>query len=231
MLSRRRRRILITASTIAILIALGIAVWQDWLNSERTAAIAALLSLATAAAAWEATARASDIAETLATIERDRWHTELTPNLDVEIRRPSAGARATLKVTLQGPAALERLDGIIVTVRDDGLDRTPLTPPPPTVEDVAQQIWGPLHFIPGIDGVTDPGRATPSFALELGDYRPFDMRNTQPPPWQEDSEANARWRDEYRNQTVRLKIECRREGHKPWFIHKELPIHSIWAEL
>ncbi|WP_344425274.1 hypothetical protein [Streptomyces lavendulocolor] len=186
----------------------------DRLSGEQVAVVAAAGSLVAAVASWAATSRASDTAEVLAAIERGRWHAELTPDLQVSISPPSPGSnRYALQVVLVGPTALEGLDSVTITIRDDDVDRTPRTPPPPTAEDVARQIWGPLHFIPGIDGVRDPGRATPAFALEHGRTRRFDMRRTQPPFWWSNPGAAIQWNLEYiRNQHVHLWIECRAPG-------------------
>ncbi|MEU8525236.1 hypothetical protein AB0C77_06480 [Streptomyces sp. NPDC048629] len=201
----------------------------DWLSGDQLGAVAAVASVVAAVAAWAATSRAADTAEALAAIEHDRWHVELTPQIEVTVHRPSPGERATFILKLMGPAGLDGLDAITIQIRDDNIDRTPRTAPPPTAEDVAAHIWGPLQFIPGIDNVEAPGRDTPPFPLEPGRAKVFDMTNTQNPSWYEGDDAARRWRSEVRKQPVRLWIECRKEGHKPWFIHKEVPIQSGWA--
>lgn len=59
--------------------------------------------------------------------------------------------------------------------------------------------------------------------------RPFAMTNTVRPFWWDDDDATRRWRLEVRDQPVRLWIECRLEGHKPWFIYHEAKIESPFA--
>ncbi|MFF0426921.1 hypothetical protein ACFYUJ_21215 [Streptomyces sp. NPDC004520] len=225
------RQIWPAAVAMALVIAGIVTMRADWLAADDANVLVAGGALLAALASWAATSRASDTAEALALIERERWHRELTPQVEVEIRRPAAGERAWFRLKLVGPVGLDRLDSVVVTVRNDEVDRTPLTAPPPTAQDVMRQIWGPLQFTPGIDDVAEPGRETPAFVLERDDVKRFDMRNTRPPFWWTDETATARWRDEYRNQKVRLKIECRVDGHKPWYIYRELPVRSQWAEL
>ncbi|TXS19588.1 hypothetical protein EAO71_33795 [Streptomyces sp. ms191] len=203
--------------------------YMKWLDGDQLGVIAAVASVIAAVAAWKATSRASDTAEAMAAIERNRWHAELTPQLEVTVHRPSPGRRATFKIRLIGPVGLELLDAVTIRIKDDGVDRTPLTAPPPTAEDVAAQIWGPLCFTPGIDDVAAPGRSTPLFRLEKGDFKVLDMTNTQAPFWWDDNDAQERWRGEVKEQPVRLRIECRLKGHKPWFVHRELQIESTWA--
>ncbi|MFB7589391.1 hypothetical protein [Streptomyces sp. NPDC056169] len=225
------RRAWPAAVAVALVIAGVVTIRADWLAADDANVLVAGGALMAALASWAATSRASDTAEAVASIERERWHRELTPELAVSIVRPAPGERAWFRAKLTGPVGLDRLDAVVVTVRDDEVDRTPRTAPPPTAEDVAQHIWGPLRFTPGIDDVAEPGRATPAFSLERDDLRRFDMTNTHEPPWWSDDQARERWRGEYRNQKVRLKIECRLKGHRPWFIYKELPINSRWTEL
>lgn len=201
----------------------------DWLNGDQLGVVAAVASVVAAAAAWAATSRAADTAEALAAIEHDRWHVELTPQLEVKVHRVAQTERATLTVKLTGPPGLEHLDAVTVLIRDDDVDRTPRTAGPPTAADVAAHIWGSLCFTVGIDGVVAPGRGTPPFAISPGSVKKFDMTNTKAPFWHTDNDAQRRWRLEVRNQPVRLKIECRLEGHKPWFLYPEVKVQSGFA--
>ncbi|MFE7580791.1 hypothetical protein ACFU5Y_04395 [Streptomyces gardneri] len=224
-----KRRLGAAGMLVVAAVALEITRREAWLDGDQLGVIAAVASVVAAVAAWKATSRASDTAEAMAAIERDRWHVELTPQLEVHVRRPSVGERATLSIKLMGPPGLERLDAVTIQIRDDDVDRTPRTAGPPTAADVAAHIWGPLNFIPGIDNVPAPGRTTPPFPLEVGRMRPFAMTNTMRPFWWDDDDATRRWRLEVRDQPVRLWIECRLEGRKPWFIYREAKIESPFA--
>ncbi|HEY9372596.1 hypothetical protein [Streptomyces sp.] len=223
------RRAWVGSAALVALAALGAAKKMDWLNGDQLGVIAAVASVFAAAASWAATSRAADTADAVAAIERDRWHVELTPILEVEVHRLGTTERASLTLKLVGPPGLEQLDAVTVLVRDDDVDRTPRTAAPPTAEDVAAHIWGPLRFTPGIDDVAEPGRVTPVFPLAPATVKKFDMTNTHAPFWHTDDDAERRWRIEVRDQPVRLKIECRLEGHKPWFLYPEVKIRSGFA--
>ncbi|MEW2317064.1 hypothetical protein [Streptomyces bauhiniae] len=210
--------------TLALTVLLiAVALGTKRVTSEHVGIIAALGSLVAAVAAWIATARASDTAEAVATIERDRWHYEMTPKITPEIsfNNPS-GMQATLRIVLEGPPALGHLNSVVVRIRDDEFDHTPRTPPPPTIVDVARQIWGPLMLKPGIDDVGPEGRQTPSFEMRPGDVKRFAMDQTAPPPWQDHMEARIMWALEYKDKPVRILVTCKAEGHKPWFLPYEV---------
>ncbi|MFE6225494.1 hypothetical protein [Streptomyces sp. NPDC057854] len=218
------RRVWPIAAAVLLVLAAVVTIRADWLEVDDANVVVAGGALLAALASWAATSRASDTAEALAGIERERWHRELTPELEVKVIRPPLGDRAWFRLKLTGPIGLDRLESVVVTIRDDEVDRTPRTAPPPTAADVAGQIWGPYQFTPGIDDVAEPGRTTPSFALERDDLKRLDMRRTRPPFWWNDADAEERWRQEYLFQKVRMKIECRAKGQKPWFVYCEVPV-------
>lgn len=212
----------------ALVVAAVAAVWRGLVSGDTASVIVAAISLITGLFAWDTTGRAADIAEeshrtadTVAQIERDRWHADLTPQFNVSIRKVAPGSDlALLRIELVGPPALHRLDGVTIAVRNDAVDRTPRTPPPPTAEEVAAQIWGPFRFEPGVDLVMEPGRETPVFPLEIGYSRPFAMRMTRWPYWYE----QAMWAAMYGAAPVRLWVVCELDGHRPWRIPFQVPV-------
>ncbi|MER7001142.1 hypothetical protein [Streptomyces sp. NPDC000410] len=126
---------------------------------------------------------------------------------------------------MRGPSGLPGLDDITADIRDDGLLRTASPGRPPTAQDIAKQIWGALHFIPGIDGVADPGRtAGINGPLEPGDAMRRDMRDTQPPFWMDYPQAAQHWRQDYEGKAVRLRIKCTRSSYEPWHLFKDVVI-------
>ena len=229
------RRAWVGFTVLSAVAALG-AVKVDWLSGDQLAALTAVASVATAVASWAATSRASDTAdqarrtaEAVASIERDRWHAELTPQVDVSITSPTAGSnRYLLRIKLIGPDPLIGLDSVAVVVRDDGLDHSAFLAGGPTQEEVNQQIWAPLHFFPGINGVGEPGRATPQFSLEHGDLRSFDMKRTPRPRWSTsvgpDPFSGPDWPAPNQEKPIRLRIECRSGQHRPWYLHRDVYI-------
>jgi hypothetical protein len=167
----------------------------------------------------EAAERSAAAAEALTSIERDRWHAELTPQLDITFDWPSK----LLQVKLQGPVGLDRLDEVTVTVQDEaGVDHTghsQLGGSVP-VEELQAVVWSRWHFKRGVDQADNLGRSVAPFPLEPGDFRPLAMEPTLPPRWISDPEA---WQQRFDGKPFRLKVTCRREGHHPWTLACELP--------
>ncbi|MER7574918.1 hypothetical protein [Streptomyces sp. NPDC126514] len=228
-MSRIPTRHLLVGLTVCVALgALGLAVATSRVTADHAGVIAAAASLIAAAASWAATSRASDTAAALAAIEHDRWHAEMTPDLEVSVSYPSWGAqRALFRIVLVGPPTLRELESVVVTIRDDEIERRPVVPPPPSAEDIANQIWGPMRFIAGIDGVEGSGRTTPSFRLVPGTAKRFDMDRTVPPSWDASSDPWGFWNLVHGiDKPVRLWIECRASGFRPWYLHREVSIST-----
>lgn len=162
---------------------------------------------------------ANNAAQTLTGIERQRWHTELTPQFQVSCT-PRAGGRATLRVTFVRPTGLDRLDEVAVAICDDTRDHSSILAGGPTKEEVSRQIWGPYRLAPGVDGADNTGRRVPPVRLLRGGDRPFELEATRPPRWW--GSDDAWWDHEYRGSPVRLALHCRREGHEQWTVPLEV---------
>lgn len=188
--------------------------------------ITGVVSGIAAVGSWMAARAANRAATTLKAIEHDRWHTDLTPQFVISCRATSDIA-AELRLALAGPAGLDRLDEVIVGIRDDGLNHTPVDADWPTAEQVAWQIWGPYRFRPGVDGADRSGRTVAPIELQLGDWRSFALERTLPPTWMADGNAGEQWRQDYAGQPMRLTITCRRKAHKPWTIPVELQVEPV----
>jgi hypothetical protein len=207
--------------------ALGVTLASGKVNAAGLGVIAALGSVVAALASWSATARASDTAAALAAIERDRWHAELTPEFKISVVRLGPGTqRLRFRLELVGPTALPGLQSVSVRIRDDEVERAPVSAPPPTAEDIAEHIWGPARFVPGIDGVRGNGRTANLWRVARGAAKRLDMEPTQPPFWQTYPEAQLVWLLDYKNEPVRLWITCEAEGHRPWFLHYEVAVEE-----
>ena len=130
-------------------------------------AVGALGAVAAAVvAAWAArqsrisAEHANAAAETLATIERDRRHAELTPQFQVTVDDGGSGNRdrLVLLMRLTGPPGLDQLGGLTVRIRDDNYRRwVGELPVGATREQVENCIWGPYRLVPGLG--SDDGRA------------------------------------------------------------------------
>lgn len=185
-----------------------------------------------AARSAEAAERAAAASETQAALEGQRRQTELTPRFRVSFNRMDG----LLTVRLVGPLELERLDSLTVKVRDDNPWRSQAEPRAggPSPEEVAAQVWGPYRFIPGtgpgasvtrgVPGADSTGRVTPTRGMPVGEALTFAMEATRPPKWW--GRGLDAWRRD-QGRTIRLQLECRRNGWEPWSLPCEVDCVSM----
>jgi hypothetical protein len=170
-------------------------------------------------------------------IDSDRRHAELTPRFHITVQGPFKGNDCLkLVIGLDGPPELERLDELIVAIRDDHPWRanSPSLGGGPTPEEIAAQIWGAWRFRPGtgpgadsvkgIPGADPTGRTTPTSGLPVGEELPFFLEPNHPPTWS-DSTLEV-WQAQVGLQ-LRLKLTCRRDGHDPWVLTAELVFDGL----
>ncbi|MEW2578325.1 hypothetical protein [Streptomyces syringium] len=189
---------------------------------EMASTSAAALSAVAAVGAWVAARRANATANVVASIERERWHADLTPQFSITIER-AEGDRSTLDVQLIGPLPLGHLDEVnIAIVSSDDADRTSTLPGPPTQEDIDAQVWGPYRFTHGADGADAHGSRVQAVSMQVGRGRPFSIEMTRAPLWQEGGDAQERWRSRWRGTPLCLLITCRRGGSDQWVIPCEV---------
>ncbi|MFC1230091.1 MULTISPECIES: hypothetical protein [Streptomyces] len=190
------------------------------------AAASAAFSGFAALAAWRASKEANATASSVAQIERDRWHRELTPLLRLKLE----AEQGMLYVRFDGPAGLGKID-VRLTLRDD-FDRSRVSPLAgiATPEEMAQTIWGPYRFRPRIDGADDLGRTVAQVPLEADDRTRLAVDPSVRPSWYEGTEGEQRWRHQYRTTRIRLWADCEAEGHKPWRLSFEVPQDGTWAQ-
>lgn len=187
--------------------------WSDGTN-----AIAATASALAAIAAWIAARRSNATAETVAQIERDRWHAELTPEFEVTATEFGHGSnKVTLRIVLTKPTGLPGLTRSVLRIRDDGYNHQPggLV----TQEMIDTTIFGPYRFEPCISGASADGRTVTGRPVGLGDWDKFTLERTMP-----DHADPETWMDTYIDAPIRLSIECHADGHKPWYITYEVPV-------
>ncbi|MEU5483479.1 hypothetical protein [Streptomyces mirabilis] len=196
--------------------------WADKLSAVSaglgvvTAGIALLIARTANKAAHQssrAAEQANMTADSVAQIERDRWQYEMTPRFDVTITRLGQGSdQASLILTFEGPPALERLDEVEIEIRDDGYTHGVGLAGGPDEQQIAQTIWGPYRFKPGINDSSADGRLSPAVPLELGEWLKRALEVSLPPSWTD----RAYWSQRYAGAPVRLWVRCRREGYQPW---------------
>lgn len=175
-------------------------------------AVAAVIAAVAAVASWRAAVASNRSSKQLAEIEVDRRHSELTPQLLATLER--VGAQTYLRVRFDGPPSLDRLDRITIRVLDDDIDHTTID----RDHDPSTQIWGPLRFVPGIDGASSDGRIVGPFALARRSSRVFAVEPTRAPVWADDS--NGWWRRTYQSEdsVFRTEAHCESAGYSPWVL-------------
>jgi len=189
------------------------------------AALSAGFSGFAAFAAWRASREANSTAASVAQIERDRWHRALTPQLHIRLDQ----SQRMLYVRFTEPAEFSRIL-VQLHVRDDR-DRSqdPELAGSVTAETRAEVIWGPYRFRPRVNGADELGRSVAPFTLEALDTTQRAIDPSLKPTWYEGPEGERRWRDEYRNASMRLWADCEAPGHKPWRLSLEVPWDGNWT--
>ncbi|WP_442727695.1 hypothetical protein OG411_13175 [Streptomyces pseudogriseolus] len=180
------------------------------------AAASALFSAAAGMAAYKTAKEANRTSGALAQIERDRWHTEMTPQ--VQLSFDDAGGAPYLVAKFLGPAPLTRIETVL-RIRDDRDRGSSQLSGAPTAQQVADVVWGPYRFRPGVDGADPAGRVVAPFMLVHRGHTRFALEPTQAPPWYPSAQA---WRDDYDGTKLRLWVECSAQGHKPWTLSADL---------
>lgn len=182
------------------------------------AAVAALFSGAAAVASWRSSREANRTADSVAQIERDRWHRELTPVLRFAVTRERGYQELLMKY--KGPAALGPIR-LELAIRDDRIRaHDPLLAGAYTAEEVANTIWGPYRFRHSANGADAIGRTVEPIDLEVQEQWRLGLDPTHPP--RDYSGGREGWQDKYQSEKFRLWIHCHAEGHKPWRLSADL---------
>ncbi|MDF6046424.1 hypothetical protein LRD69_30755 [Streptomyces sp. JH14] len=197
------------------------------------AAVSAALSGLAAGAAWKASReankaawKANETADSVAQIERDRWHKELTPQLRIKLQTEP---HEVLYVRFDSPSTLGDL-AVQLTIRDDfDRSRLPHLAGTPTPEQRAEVVWGPYRFRPHVDEADGLGRAVPAFPLLPGDRHRLALDLSLKPSWYEGADGEQRWRNDYRTAPIRLWAVCTAPDHKPWILAFAVPQDGSWA--
>lgn len=198
-----------------------------WVN-----AIAAVAAAVAAFAAFSAARKAADSSRELAQIERDRWHAELTPEFEISVQ-PALGLSLSLRVVLVGPAFLDHLDEVVISIRDDQhrVEALEEVREPTTKEQSEDRVFGPEHFIRHVpQSRACPtgklvGRTGDPFRALLGDEQQLTLAPTSAPSWWSNL-SRDRWDKVYRRRPIKLTLRCTLAGHSPWIVQHEIP----WEE-
>ena len=214
--------------------------WKSWqaLESMATAAAAATAVAAAIAAILSAVAakKANEAAERLLAIENERLHNERSPRFKITCEPWTSGNQETLRlrVELLGPSALDQIDRLSLSVRNDnflrGAERSSQLARGPSAEEVSRLIWGPYRLTPKVRSgdftVDEDGRRIDyDSPLPLGEELAFQMEKTAPGLWMTGLGHEA-WQRE-RGAFIRLSLTVEREPYGKWYIPFEIDTTSL----
>lgn len=202
-------------SIVAALAAVVAVVYARRLDGTARQAVAAARESAAAGG------RSAVASEERARLEAGRRHDELMPRFRVSVKETGI-EKLLLTVFLAGPAALEAVDALTVTIRNDHA-RHGSWLLPGSMREQAAQIWGPYRFSPGATTggeVTDPtGRTTVPADLPVGESLMFYLERSMGPKWL--GESPDSWRRRM-GTILRLQLDCSRKGWDPWTLKGEI---------
>ena len=197
------------------------------------AIIAAAATVAAAVAAvgsWSAARKANQSASSMAAIEHDRRHDELTPEFSITCMvRETAGRWADLRVALTG-GRLERHAAVTVSILDEaGQDHWAHgLPDGVTQEEARAFVWGPWEFSTRASDQVVSNRESqprPYSRVSGKNWDLLTMTRTRPGKWMS-STSQDEWRKRWRDKPVRLMLTCRCEGYEPWFVPRDVKVEQ-----
>ena len=201
----------------------------DWTNL--TGAVATVIAAGAAVASWRAAKSSNRTSNLLAKIEKERRHAELRPVFSVRCEKYPNDDIFYVILKLDGPAGLERVDTLKISIRDN--KRMPKSDPTGqrTEQELANQIWAPFCFSPNVDGSSVDGRSVPYADLKLGDECRFQLQRVSVPSW--NHAGGVRWWQEQGIEPfLKISILCQNSEMTPWTIPWEIetPLEKIERE-
>ncbi len=185
--------------------------------------LAAIAAAVATAGSWRAAGKANQTAHQVAAIERQRRHSELTPQFQITCtEQKTAPGSAGMHVTLAGPAGLNHLDEVIISILDEsGQDHWGHgLPQKVTSEEAALFVWGPWEFNTGASAQVSDNRTTrprPYSRVSGKNWDQLSLRRTRPGHWMTGT-SPSRWEQQHDGDPVRILITCRLAGYDPWFL-------------
>lgn len=146
----------------------------------------------------------------------NRWEDaerrRLTPQWSVDLDEHSAHA-VVMTIVLTGPAELEQLDRLRLTVLDDRPDHDQHLAAGQTAEEVRRVIFGPYRVTQGITGRDEIGRSVELNPALVGDPVLVRLERSLPPPWY--SQGTPAWRESWDGKPLRVALTAWR-GEMTW---------------
>jgi hypothetical protein len=191
--------------------------------------VAAGIAAGTTLIAKKAADKSNASADTLAEIERQRRHRELTPRLRVICEPWGNGIEGVLRLRViqVGPPGLDRLDKLTAAIRNDHFrrgDNYPERMGGPTAEQVKAHIWGPYHFTPSTapdDARSDAtGRSTVyETPVPIGEQLVYQLEHTLPGGWM--SMGQPDWITQ-QGTLIRMAFTAEHNEHGTWYLPCEI---------
>jgi hypothetical protein len=171
-------------------------------------------------------------------IETTRRWQELEPQIKFDPLPVSVPGAVNLVLRLNGPVALQRLESLVLRIRDDQPDRAEMGLSESgfrlSSEVIKAQVWGPFQFTPGVGPTVgtlrcpadEHGREVVVGApREIGEDLRFQIEPTRS-PWPAPHGVTARDQEvEWRRmvgEKIRLTVIARADGLDPWILPFEL---------
>ena len=168
---------------------------------------------------------ASAAAEMTAALDAERRHAELTPEFEFACTagENGVGGQSELRVTLTGPAGLDRLDEVIIVILDEsGANHWGHGyPSGVSEEDALRFVWGPWEFNTGASAQVTGNRTTrprPYSRADGQNWGRLSLVRTRPGHWM--SMSPEQWQQQ-REDTIRLQITGRRADEQ-WTLLREV---------
>ena len=192
---------------------------------------ATVIAAGAAIASWRAAKSSNSTSNSLAKIEKERRHAELRPVFKVRCEKYPNDEIFYLILKLDGPAGLDRVDTLKISIRDN--QRMPIEDPNGlrTKEEIGAQIWAPFCFSPMVDGSSADGRYIPYSDLKLGDECRFQLQRVSAPPWNQTG-GQKWWREQGLTPWLKISILCKNSEMEPWTIPWEIetPLEKVAPE-
>lgn len=163
----------------------------------------------------------------LTSVEVERRHTELTPEFEIRLTESLQGVNdnGELEARLIGPAGLDYLDEVVITIQDEAWiehwgDRLP---PHVTEGDARRFVWGPWQFnIRARVQIADERTTTPyAYSRITGrTVQRLQLERTRPGTWMTGTTPDV-WRRQQPG-PLRVLITCRRAPYQPWYLLYEV---------
>lgn len=169
---------------------------------------------------WLAALRATEAAETMSRLEKDRQHRDARPQIDITCTPVLATGGAYLELMLTGPQGVEEVHVSLLQIQDSQPWANPVVAGP-SREELAMHVRGPYEFQEKLDGQRNGGRTVEPFTLVVGYPHKLVLKTTHAPL--NSGIPEKTWEQDVNGMKLRLALECTQDGFdEPWrYVHPQ----------